>query len=194
VAPSRMEPTPSSRWRSPRSRYHVTVHDSAVSGQHRPRGGDVSARNLSFRRVSAWVAHVRALAAARHRRVICCGARVAQCSRPEATPCCRRAAAGPDLRVQPCDARVGILRNASPISAGHRACGGAPLAIAKGLESDMLVTSGNMGEHDLVRNSGLGVEEYGRRVRARQASRPRNRTLVFRLPEPRLRLVARSSS
>lgn len=176
---------------------YVVITGAAVAGQHvRPRGGDVSAGAIvvpAGSRLSA--AQIGALAAT--------GVAEVACSR---RPRVAVVATGSELRP------AGAELSAGQIYESNRAMIAAVLAranadvhvlpvveddaeahrdaIARGLESDVLVTSGgvSMGEHDLVRRvaADLGVREIFWGV-AVKPGKPlsfgaRDRTLVFGLP------------
>lgn len=176
---------------------HVVIVDAAAPGQHvRPRGGDVSAGAIvvpAGSRLSA--AQIGALAATGVAEVVCT-------IRPRVAV----VATGSELRhagdelaagqiyesnramiaavLTRANADVDVLPIVEDDADAHRE------AIARGLESDVLVTSGgvSVGEHDLVRRvaADLGVQEIFWGV-AVKPGKPlsfgaRDRTLVFGLP------------
>jgi molybdopterin molybdotransferase len=176
---------------------HVVIQGAVSSGQHvRPRGGDVRAGDTvvpAGARLGA--AQVGALAATGIAEVVCS-------TRPRVAV----VATGSELRsagealaagqiyesnramlaavLARANADVEVLPVVADDAASHRE------AIARGLEADVLVTSGgvSMGEHDLVRRTAadLGVQEIFWGV-AVKPGKPlsfgvRERTLVFGLP------------
>ncbi len=176
---------------------HVTVPDAAAPGRHiRPRGGDISAGDaVATQGVRLGPAHVGALAATGVVEVTCSrrprvavlatGSELRAAGEPLAPGQIYESNRGMLASVlSRANAEVDVLPVVEDDAAAHR------LAIAKGLESDVLVTSGgvSMGEHDLVRAtaSELGVEELFWGV-AVKPGKPlsfgvRDRTLVFGLP------------
>ena len=176
---------------------HVVIVGAAVPGQHvRPRGGDVSVGATvvpSGSRLSA--AQIGALAATGIAEVACSTRpRVAVLATgSELRPAGDELAAGQIYEsnsamiaavLARANAEVDVLPVVEDDPDAHRE------AIARGLESDVLVTSGgvSMGEHDLVRRvaADLGVREIFWGV-ALKPGKPlsfgaRDRTLVFGLP------------
>ena len=176
---------------------HVVITDTAVVGQHvRPRGGDVSAGVTvvpAGSRLGA--AQIGALAATGVAEVVCSiRPRVAVVATgSELRPAGAELAAGQIYEsnramiaavLARVNADVDVLPVVEDDADAHRQ------AIARGLESDVLVTSGgvSMGEHDLVRRvaADLGVREIFWGV-AVKPGKPlsfgaRDRTLVFGLP------------
>jgi molybdopterin molybdotransferase len=176
---------------------HVKIPEPAAAGQHvRPRGGDVRAGDVVVE-AGAWLgpSQIGALAAAGIAEVVCS-------ARPRvavlATGSELRAAGEPLSEGQIYEsnrpmvaavlARAGALVDVLPVVAddetAHRD------AIGRGLEADVLVTSGgvSLGEHDLVRGieAELGVQEVFWGV-AVKPGKPisfgvRKQTLVFGLP------------
>jgi molybdopterin molybdotransferase len=175
----------------------VAISEAVVSGQHvRPRGGDVHAGDVVVEtgmRVGA--AQIGALAAVGIAAIDCSvRPRVAVLATgSELRPAGDALAAGQIYEsnramIAAVLARSGAAVQVLPVvdddASAHRR------AIARGLETDVLVTSGgvSMGEHDLVRRieSELGVEEVFWGV-AVKPGKPlsfgvRGRTLVFGLP------------
>jgi molybdopterin molybdotransferase len=176
---------------------HVVIQEAVSSGQHvRPRGGDVRAGDTVVPAgVRLGAAQVGALAATGIAEVVCS-------TRPRVAV----VATGSELRsagealaagqiyesnramlaavLARANADVELLPVVADDAAAHRE------AIARGLEADVLVTSGgvSMGEHDLVRRTAadLGVQEIFWGV-AVKPGKPlsfgvRERTLVFGLP------------
>lgn len=176
---------------------HIVVPGSVVIGQHvRPRGGDVRAGDTvvpSGARLGP--AQIGALAAAGVTDVACSTRpRVAVLATgSELRPAGDGLAAGQIYEsnramlaavLARANADVDVLPVVADDAAAHRE------AIARGLEADVLVTSGgvSMGEHDLVRGTAadLGVREIFWGV-AVKPGKPlsfgvRDRTLVFGLP------------
>lgn len=176
---------------------HVVIASAAAPGQHvRPRGGDVSAGATvvpAGSRLGA--AQIGALAATGVAEVTCSTRpRVAVIATgSELRPAGDELAAGQIYEsnramiaavLARANADVELLPVVEDDADAHRE------AITRGLESDVLVTSGgvSMGEHDLVRRvaAGLGVREIFWGV-AVKPGKPlsfgaRNRTLVFGLP------------
>ena len=176
---------------------HVVIADVAVPGQHvRPRGGDISAGATvvpAGSRLGA--AQIGALAATGVAEVACSiRPRVAVVATgSELRPAGDDLAAGQIYEsnramiaavLARANADVDVLPVVEDDADAHRE------AIARGLESDVLVTSGgvSMGEHDLVRRvaADLGVREIYWGV-AVKPGKPlsfgaRGRTLVFGLP------------
>ena len=176
---------------------HVVIAGAAVPGQHvRPRGGDVSAGATVVpvgSRLGA--AQIGALAATGVAEVACSiRPRVAVVATgSELRPAGDELAAGQIYEsnramiaavLARANADVDVLPVVEDDADAHRE------AIARGLESDVLVTSGgvSMGEHDLVRRvaADLGVREIFWGV-AVKPGKPlsfgtRDRTLVFGLP------------
>ncbi len=176
---------------------HVVIGDAVVAGQHvRPRGGDVRAgATVAVAGSRLGAAQVGALAATGVAEVVC-----------SARPRVAVLATGSELRsagdelapgqiyesnramvaavLTRANADVEVLPVVADDADAHRE------AIARGLEADVLVTSGgvSMGEHDLVRRTAadLGVREIFWGV-AVKPGKPlsfgvRERTLVFGLP------------
>ena len=176
---------------------NVVIAGAAVPGQHvRPRGGDVSAGATVVSAGSRLgAAQIGALAATGVAELVCS-------TRPRVTV----VATGSELRsagdelaagqiyesnramiaavLARANADVDVLPVVEDDAEAHRE------AIARGLESDVLVTTGgvSMGEHDLVRGvaADLGVREIFWGV-AVKPGKPlsfgvRDRTLVFGLP------------
>ena len=176
---------------------HVAIETAAVAGQHvRPRGGDVRVGDV-VAEAGTWVgpAQLGAMAAAGIAEITC-----------SVLPRVAVLATGSELRsageqlepgqiyesnramIAAVAQRAGAVVDTLPVvvddEAAHRD------AIARGLEADVLVTSGgvSMGEHDLVRRieAELGVREVFWGV-AVKPGKPisfgvRERTLVFGLP------------
>ncbi|HET8969261.1 MAG TPA: molybdopterin molybdotransferase MoeA, partial [Gaiellaceae bacterium] len=176
---------------------HVVIADAATPGQHvRPRGGDIGAGATvvpAGSRLGA--AQLGALAATGVAEVVCS-------TRPRVAV----VATGSELRSAGDELTAGqIYESNRAMIAAVLARANADLdvrpvveddarahreAIARGLEADVLVTSGgvSMGEHDLVRrvSADLGVREIFWGV-AVKPGKPlffgaRDRTLVFGLP------------
>ena len=176
---------------------HVVIAGEAVPGQHvRPRGGDVSAGATVVSAGSRLgAAQIGALAATGVAEVACSiRPRVAVVATgSELRPAGDDLAAGQIYEsnramiaavLARANAEVDVLPVVEDDAGAHRE------AIARGLESDVLVTSGgvSMGEHDLVRRvaADLGVREIFWGV-AVKPGKPlsfgaRDRTLVFGLP------------
>jgi molybdopterin molybdotransferase len=176
---------------------HAVVSRKAARGQHvRPRGGDVAAGDVVVEpgtRLGA--AHIGALGAAGVSAVVC-----------SARPRVAILATGSELRDPASDLAPGQIyeSNRRMIAAALASTGAAidvlPVvpddaiahreAIARGLEYDVLVTSGgvSMGPHDLVRrvSAELGVREvfWGVAIKPGKplAFGVRQETLVFGLP------------
>jgi molybdopterin molybdotransferase len=176
---------------------HVAIDAEVSAGQHvRPRGGDVrEGDTVAEAGTRLGPAQIGALAAAGIAEVACSvQPRVAVLATgSELRPAGERLDAGQIYEsnramVAAVLARAGALVDVLPVvadeEAEHRE------AIARGLEADVLVTSGgvSMGEHDLVRSveAELGVREVFWGV-AVKPGKPisfgvRERTLVFGLP------------
>jgi molybdopterin molybdotransferase len=178
-------------------RTHVTIAGSVSVGQHiRPRGGDVRAAEVvadAGTRIGP--AQIGALAAAGIAEIVCSPEpRVAVLATgSELRPAGETLGAGQIYEsnramvaavLERAGARVDVLPVVVDDETAHRD------AIARGLEADVLVTSGgvSMGEHDLVRRveSELGVREIFWGV-AVKPGKPisfgaRDGTLVFGLP------------
>ena len=176
---------------------HVVIADAAAPGQHvRPRGGDISAGTTVVSGGSRLgAAQIGALAATGVAEVVCS-------TRPRVAVVATGSelrAAGDELTagqiyesnramiaavLARANADVDVLPIVEDDADAHRE------AIARGLESDVLVTSGgvSMGEHDLVRQvaADLGVREifWGIAVKPGKplSFGARDRTLVFGLP------------
>jgi molybdopterin molybdotransferase len=175
----------------------VVVPDPVVVGQHvRPRGGDVRAGDTVLPAGSRLgPTQIGALAAAGIADVVCSTRpRVAVLATgSELRPAGDTLAAGQIYEsnramiaavLRRANSDVDVLPVVADDAAAHRD------AIARGLEADVLVTSGgvSMGEHDLVRRTAadLGVQEIFWGV-AVKPGKPlsfgvRDRTLVFGLP------------
>ena len=176
---------------------HVVVPDSVAVGQHvRPRGGDVRAGDTVLPAgAGLGPTQIGALAAAGIADVVCSTRpRVAVLATgSELRPAGDTLAAGQIYEsnramiaavLARANADVDVLPVVADDAGAHRD------AIARGLEADLLVTSGgvSMGEHDLVRRTAadLGVHEIFWGV-AVKPGKPlsfgvRDRTLVFGLP------------
>lgn len=176
---------------------HVAIAETARAGQHiRPRGGDVhTGDTVVAAGARLGPAQIGALAATGIAEVVCS-------VRPRAAV----VATGSELRSAGEQLAAGqIYESNRPMIAAVLSRAGADVdvlpvveddaeahrsAIARGLEADVLVTSGgvSMGEHDLVRRTAeeLGVRELFWGV-AVKPGKPlsfgiRDRTLVFGLP------------
>jgi molybdopterin molybdotransferase len=176
---------------------HVVIPDSVAIGQHvRPRGGDVRAGDTVVPSGACLgPIQIGALAAAGVAEAVCSTRpRVAVLATgSELRPAGETLAAGQIYEsnramvaavLVRANADVDVLPVVADDAAAHRD------AIARGLEADVLVTSGgvSMGEHDLVRLTAadLGVREIFWGV-AVKPGKPlsfgvRDRTLVFGLP------------
>lgn len=176
---------------------HVAVAEDVSRGQHvRPRGGDVRAGDVvASPGARLGPAQIGALAAAGIAEVACSleprvavlatGSELRPAGEPlEAGQIYESNRAMIAAVLARAGARVDVLPVVEDDEAMHRE------AIARGLEADVLVTSGgvSMGEHDLVRRieADLGVREIFWGV-AVKPGKPisfgaRDRTLVFGLP------------
>jgi molybdopterin molybdotransferase len=176
---------------------HVVIQGPVATGQHvRPRGGDVRAGDTVVPAgARLGPAQIGALTATGVAELVCATRpRVAVLATgSELRPAGEELAAGQIYEsnramiaavLSRANAHVDVLPVVADDAAAHRK------AIARGLEADVLVTSGgvSMGEHDLVRQTAadLGVQEIFWGV-AVKPGKPlsfgtRDRTLVFGLP------------